>query len=165
MVDLDCFLFDQKLTKIFADGIIIATPTGSTAYSVSAGGSMVHPAVPGMLLTPICPHSLSFRPMILPDSVLLRIEIPSKARGEALLISDGRECCELHRGDCIYISVSSYPVSSISNQDVRDEREGMNNDWFSTLQTELRWNENKGKLSDSIQWTSGENHIEDHVYK
>lgn len=148
MVNLHCYIFDQKITEVEADGIIIATPTGSTAYSASAGGSMVHPAVPAMLLTPICPHSLSFRPMICPDSVLLRIEIPEKARGEAILYADDRECCELKRGDCIYISVSSYPVSSIiSNEEEEDNRvKGINNHWFSTLQTHLKWNENNGRV-------------------
>lgn len=59
---------------------MLATPTGSTAYSVAAGGSMVHPNVPAILFTPICPHSLSFRPVILPDYAELELKIPKDAR-------------------------------------------------------------------------------------
>ena len=66
--------------KVQADGVMLATPTGSTAYSVAAGGSMVHPNVPAILFTPICPHSLSFRPVILPDYAELELKIPKDAR-------------------------------------------------------------------------------------
>ena len=68
LTHLDLFADNRFLTKVQADGIIIATPTGSTAYSMAAGGSMVHPTVPCILVTPICAHSLSFRPIILPAS-------------------------------------------------------------------------------------------------
>jgi len=66
------------LTTMQADGVIIATPTGSTAYSMAAGGSMVHPTVPAIMITPICPHSLSCRPIILPDSAQIRCYIPTE---------------------------------------------------------------------------------------
>lgn len=61
--------------QVQADGVLLATPTGSTAYSVAAGGSMVHPNVPCILFTPICPHSLSFRPVILPDSAEIELRV------------------------------------------------------------------------------------------
>ena len=61
------------LTTLLGDGLIISTPTGSTAYSMSAGASLVHPSVPGIVLTPICPHSLSFRPIVLPAGVELKV--------------------------------------------------------------------------------------------
>ncbi|CAG8793203.1 16624_t:CDS:2, partial [Racocetra fulgida] len=74
---------DQHLTTVQADGLVVATPTGSTAYSVSAGGSLVHPAISALLITPICPHTLSFRPMLLPDSMELRICVPYNSRSTA----------------------------------------------------------------------------------
>ncbi|CAD6257763.1 unnamed protein product [Miscanthus lutarioriparius] len=72
---IECYEHNHLITKVQADGVIVATPTGSTAYSTAAGGSMVHPNVPCMLFTPICPHSLSFRPVILPDSARLELKL------------------------------------------------------------------------------------------
>ena len=76
--NLECFVDNVHLTTVQADGIIFATPTGSTAYSMAAGGSVVHPAVPCILVTPICPHVLSFRSMVFPDHVILRCYVPGK---------------------------------------------------------------------------------------
>ena len=71
---LGCYL-QAPFTHPQGDGLIVATPTGSTAYNLAAGGSMVHPQVPGILFTPICPHSLSFRPLIFPDYVQLCVQV------------------------------------------------------------------------------------------
>ena len=81
MTALDAFLDDEYLTVVQADGVLVATPTGSTAYSLSAGGSILFPTVPALLLTPICPHSLSFRPIMFPDSSTLKLVVPTSARG------------------------------------------------------------------------------------
>ena len=83
MALLDTYVNDVHLTTVQADGIIIATPTGSTAYSLSAGGSITTPTVPAILFTPICPHSLSFRPVIFPDSSVLKLVVPDDSRGKA----------------------------------------------------------------------------------
>lgn len=85
------------MTTVQADGLTVSTPTGSTAYSLSAGGSLVHPEIPALLLTPICAHSLSFRPMLLPDSVELRICVPFNSRSTAWASFDGRGRVELRR--------------------------------------------------------------------
>ncbi|CCK72894.1 NADH kinase KNAG_0M00410 [Huiozyma naganishii CBS 8797] len=78
LTNLDIYIDGDFLTRTTADGVILSTPTGSTAYSLSAGGSIVSPLVPSILLTPICPRSLSFRPLILPHSSHIRIKIGAK---------------------------------------------------------------------------------------
>lgn len=88
---------EHHLTTVQADGLTVSTPTGSTAYSLSAGGSLVHPQIPAILLTPICPHTLSFRPMLLPDSMELRICVPYNSRSTAWASFDGRGRVELKR--------------------------------------------------------------------
>lgn len=85
------------MTTVQADGLTVSTPTGSTAYSLSAGGSLVHPQIPALLITPICPHTLSFRPMLLPDSMELRICVPYNSRSTAWASFDGRGRVELKR--------------------------------------------------------------------
>ena len=81
MALVDVYGDGELLTTILADGLIIATTTGSTAYSMSAGGSVVHPDVPAIMITPICPHTLSLRPIILPDSMDLALRlVPTQSR-------------------------------------------------------------------------------------
>lgn len=88
---------EHHLTTVQADGLCVSTPTGSTAYSLSAGGSLVHPQIPSILITPICPHTLSFRPMQLPDSMELRVCVPYNSRSTAWASFDGRGRVELKR--------------------------------------------------------------------
>mmetsp|Transcript_38888 Transcript_38888/g.92121 ORF Transcript_38888/g.92121 Transcript_38888/m.92121 type:complete len:354 (+) Transcript_38888:372-1433(+) len=76
MIKLECFVDDEHVTTVQADGLIIATPSGSTAYSLSVGGAVVAPSVPCSLLTPVAPHSLSFRPLVLPESSDIVIHLP-----------------------------------------------------------------------------------------
>jgi NAD+ kinase len=90
-------VLEHHMTTVQADGLTISTPTGSTAYSLSAGGSLVHPEIPAILITPICPHTLSFRPMLLPDSMELRICVPYNSRSTAWASFDGRGRVELKR--------------------------------------------------------------------
>ena len=131
---IECYERGRLLTKVQADGIMIATPTGSTAYSVSAGGSMVHPNVPAILFTPVCPHSLSFRPVILPDSAELELRIPSDARDSAWVSFDGKARSELRRGDCVRIAMSEHPLPTINKSD-------QTHDWFGSLARCLNWND------------------------
>ncbi|CAK4243557.1 hypothetical protein LEN26_019909 [Aphanomyces euteiches] len=108
LVELDCYCDGVELTKISADGIIIASPTGSTAYSLSAGGSMTHPSVPCMLFTPICPHTLSFRPLLFHDSARLRIVVPETARTSTVMVSfDGKMRVPMSRGDALEVRVAA----------------------------------------------------------
>ena len=103
MVELDCYIDSAFLTTVHADGLIIATPTGSTAYSMSAGGSMVHPLTPSILMTPICPHTLSFRQMLLPDSTVLRIQVSENSRCAAAISFDGQFKDRLNKGDMLIV--------------------------------------------------------------
>jgi NADH kinase len=88
---LEIFIGPHFLTEAVADGIIVSTPTGSTAYSLSSGGSILHPSVPSLLLTPICPRSLSFRPLVLPEDAKITLRLSEKNRGREVEVSvDGR---------------------------------------------------------------------------
>ena len=128
---LDLYGNDNLLTRISADGIILSTPTGSTAYSLSAGGSLMHPDIPAILLTPICPHTLSFRPMILNDSMELKVSIPFKGRGGAFVSFDGKGRVELGRGDEVVVRASRYPFPTVLSQPM---------EWFDSISRTLRWN-------------------------
>lgn len=88
---IEVFVGGRFLTEAVADGMIIATPTGSTAYSLSSGGSIIHPLVPSLLMTPICPRSLSFRPLVFPANTPLTLRLSEKNRGRELEVSiDGQ---------------------------------------------------------------------------
>lgn len=91
MSSIEIFGDDEFFTTVQADGVCIATPTGSTAYNLAAGGSLCHPDNPVILLTAICAHTLSFRPIILPDTIVLRIGVPYDARTSSWVSFDGRE--------------------------------------------------------------------------
>ncbi|KAL1543789.1 NAD kinase 2, mitochondrial [Salvia divinorum] len=131
---IECYEHDRLITKVQGDGVIVATPTGSTAYSTAAGGSMVHPNVPCMLFTPICPHSLSFRPVILPDSARLELKIPEDARSNAWVSFDGKRRQQLSRGYSVRISMSQHPLPTVNKCD-------QTGDWFRSLIRCLNWNE------------------------
>lgn len=130
---LECFCDDVHLTTVQADGVIFATPTGSTAYSLAAGSSVVHPAVPAILVTPICPHVLSFRSMVFPDHVVLRCYVPEDARSEASVSFDGKHRQVLRRGDSVQIQMSCYPVPTINRKD-------HSSDWLDSLKRNFNFN-------------------------
>jgi len=133
LAKLDIGVDGEKVTLLQGDGLILATPTGSTAYSLAAGGSMVHPGVPGILLTPVSPHSLSFRPAVLPDSSLISVAVPPTARSGCTLSVDGKERCMLRVGDAVEVSVSPHPVPTICKATGTA-------DWFASVQGALQWN-------------------------
>lgn len=123
---------DEHLTSILADGICISTPTGSTAYSLAAGGSLCHPEIPSMLVSPICAHSLTFRPLILPDSMVLRVGVPYDARTSVWASFDGRQRVELCQGDYITVTASRFPFPSIQSRK-------QNKDWFDSIARNFHW--------------------------
>jgi NAD+ kinase len=122
---------DQLAATFRADGVIVATPTGSTAYSLAAGGPVLSPKVDVLIVTPICPHQLTLRPMVLPgDSrILVRIEgIPD----QTFLTVDGQEAVQLRLGDELQCRRSEYCVKLI--------RLGQNG-FFDVLRSKLKWGE------------------------
>lgn len=137
---LELFGDEHHMTTAQADGLCISTPTGSTAYSLSAGGSLVHPEIPAILITPICPHTLSFRPMLLPDSMELRIAVPYNSRSTAWASFDGRGRVELKQGDHIKVTASRYPFPTVC-------AENQSTDWFSSISRTLKWNERQRQKS------------------
>ncbi|XP_020027017.1 NAD kinase isoform X1 [Castor canadensis] len=134
--NVDVYLDGHLITTVQGDGVIVSTPTGSTAYAAAAGASMVHPNVPAIMVTPICPHSLSFRPIVVPAGVELKIMLSPEARNTAWVSFDGRKRQEIRHGDSISITTSCYPLPCIC---VRDPV----SDWFESLAQCLHWNVRK----------------------
>ncbi|XP_071921963.1 NAD(H) kinase 1-like isoform X2 [Coffea arabica] len=123
------------------DGLILSTTSGSTAYSLAAGGSMVHPQVPGILFTPICPHSLSFRPLILPEHVTIRVQVPFNSRGHAWASFDGKDRKRLAAGDALVCSMAPWPVPTACQVD-------STSDFLRSIHDGLHWNLRKTQSFD-----------------
>lgn len=128
---LELYGNDSLLTVVQADGLILSTPTGSTAYSLSAGGSLVHPEVSAVSVTPICPHTLSFRPMLLPDSMVLRVTVPKKSRSTAWASFDGHDRTELKPGHYVTVSASQFPFPTVVSSP---------NEYIDSVSRTLKWN-------------------------
>jgi hypothetical protein len=112
---------------------------GSTAYAMAAGASMSHPSVPAIIIAPICPHSLSFRPIVVPAGVELKIALSTDSRHNAWYSIDGRNTTELKPGYFLSITTSEYPLPSICRSD-------QINDWFEGLAQCLHWNQRQKQL-------------------
>ncbi len=106
MVRLDVRLSNQRIGKYRADGVIVATPTGSTAYSVAAGGPILHPEMNAMILNPICPFTLSHRPLVLPEDEVISITLDPAQRSNVALTVDGQSLTSLESGDSVRIRAS-----------------------------------------------------------
>ncbi|KAF2767636.1 ATP-NAD kinase [Teratosphaeria nubilosa] len=134
MSSIEVFGDEEHFTTVQADGVCVATPTGSTAYNLAAGGSLCHPDNPVILVTAIAPHTLSFRPIILPDTIVLRLGVPYDARASCWTSFDGKERTELKPGDYVTISASRFPFLSVLPLDRRSE------DWVDSISRTLNWN-------------------------
>uniref|UniRef100_W5KFZ5 NAD(+) kinase n=1 Tax=Astyanax mexicanus TaxID=7994 RepID=W5KFZ5_ASTMX len=150
--NVDLYLDGRLITSVQGDGVIVSTPTGSTAYAAAAGASMIHPNVPAIMVTPICPHSLSFRPIVVPAGVELMITLSPDARNTAWVSFDGRKRQEIQHGDSIKITTSCYPVPSLCCHDLVY-------DWFDSLAQCLHWNVRKKqtRLTDASDTSDTEN--------
>jgi NAD+ kinase len=131
IIDLELRIDGEFVCNYKADGLIIATPTGSTAYSLSAGGPIVYPVVSAFVITPICPHTLTNRPLVIPDNA--KIEI-AYAGGEApiYLTVDGQVGVELHANDVVALSAAPLRLRLVRPQEKT---------YFSVLRDKLKWGE------------------------
>jgi NAD+ kinase len=129
LLELDVFMNSIDIMRIRGDGLIFATPTGSTAYSMAAGGSIAYPSLDVILLTPICPHSLTNRPIILPNKAKLEVNIPDYD-GDVYISSDAQAAFTLQTGDRVEISDSPHKARiALSDK----------HDYFSILRSKLNW--------------------------
>lgn len=120
---------EKHATSIRGDGMIVSTPSGSTAYSLAAGGSIVHPEVDAILLTPICPHSLTSRPLVLPGNTTITLKI-GRLSDNVHLTVDGQEGTPLFESNELAISKSPYKVKFVKS---------LTKSYFEVLSSKLKW--------------------------
>ncbi|KAF2196958.1 ATP-NAD kinase [Delitschia confertaspora ATCC 74209] len=147
MSTIEFFGDDEHFTTIQADGVCVSTPTGSTAYNLAAGGSLCHPDNPVILVTAICAHTLSFRPIILPDTIVLRMGVPYDARASCWASFDGRERVELRPGDYVTISASRFPFPGVLPMERKSK------DWVDSISRTLQWN-SRHRQKSFKEWSS-----------
>ncbi len=130
IVDLDVMINDEFLTTFRADGLIIATPTGSTAYNLSAGGPILYPTMETFILTPICPFALTNRPIIIPDSAVIKIKMGKQSTERVLLTFDGQIGYDFLGDDELIITSSSEKIKILTPP---------GHSFFEILRTKLMW--------------------------
>lgn len=122
---------EDYITTYKADGLIFSTPTGSTAYNLSAGGPLVHPGLATILVTPICPFMLSSRPIILPATTPIATALENNGNAEcAQVIVDGQACWEMNSGDRLEVEPAEHPLRLIAS---------CTRDYFTILRNKLHW--------------------------
>ena len=136
LVDLQATVNGEPLTMYHADGLILATPTGSTAYSLAAGGPIVHPSLSAMILTPINPHSFSQKPVVIRGDSVVEVEVCTRERAhedaEVYITVDGQLSTSLERGDIVEIRVHPQSITFLRRS---------NETFFGTIREKLKWGE------------------------
>ena len=130
MLDFETWLGDEFISQHRADGMIVSSPTGSTAYALSGGGPVVHPSVSALTLVPICPHTLSDRPIVVPTDAPVRIVLRGPAPAMATVTCDGQVSRPLRPGDTIEVRCAEHPLRLIHPR---------NYQYFSLLRDKLHW--------------------------
>lgn len=136
IIDLAIYINGSHVTTFKADGIILSTPTGSTAYSLSAGGPIVYPTLPLTIITPICPHTLTDRPLVVSNETTVRVKVLTDTP-DIYLTLDGQVGVNLRMGDVIEVRKSDTSVKLIKSPF---------RDYFTILKTKLMWGERYGTL-------------------
>ncbi len=132
LIDLSVSVGDEFLTRVKGDGLIIATPTGSTAYNLAAGGPIVQPSVDALVVTPIAPHTLTNRPIVIPSSAAVRVQPLMEDRDEAFVTFDGQAGFELQAGDEVSVCRAPTPLRLIRPS---------TRSYFEVLREKLKWGE------------------------
>jgi NAD+ kinase len=131
IVNLTVRVNDQAMTSYRADGLIIATPTGSTAYSLSAGGPIIHPSMEALVLSPICPFALTNRPIVVPDTSKIKVQLTKRHEDEDVRITlDGKVGCAMKSGDILEAEKAGVSVKLV-------QAPGKN--YYQTLRKKLHW--------------------------
>jgi NAD+ kinase len=131
IIDLETTINGEYLTTFKSDGLIISTPTGSTAYSLSAGGPIVYPSLHCMIITPICPHTLTNRPIVIPDDVEIRVFLKTKQQ-EVILTLDGQQGFSLEHEDVVEVRKAEGRILLIKSP---------YRHYFELLREKLKWGE------------------------
>ena len=131
MIDLELIIDNEFVARYRVDGLIVATPTGSTAYSLSAGGPIVHPSVESWIITPICPHTLTDRPVVIRDSSIIDVHL-SAGTESVFLTLDGQTGIPMHQSDRVRMTRSKEKLKLI--QPVKKS-------YFEILHSKLKWGE------------------------
>lgn len=133
IIDLAVSVGDQFVTTVRADGLILASPTGSTAYNLAAGGPIVHPAMDAFVLTPIAPHTLSNRPIVVPASRDVHVLVtPANGGAEVYVTFDGQSGLPLRPGDEVVVGRAPRPLKLVR---------ATTRTYFEVLRQKLKWNE------------------------
>jgi NAD+ kinase len=132
LIELSVSVGAEFVTRVRADGLIVATPTGSTAYNLAAGGPIVQPNVDALVLTPIAPHMLTNRPIVIPATAAVRVQPLMGERDEAFVTFDGQAGFELEAGDEVVIERAAAPVRLVRPS---------TRSYFEVLRTKLKWGE------------------------
>lgn len=130
MIDLSVWVGDEFMTRVRADGLIIATPTGSTAYTLAAGGPIVAPSVDALIVTPIAPHTLANRPVVIPATSTVRVQPVITTTEEVFATFDGQQGYQLEPGDEITVCRADHPLRLIKPT---------TRSYFEVLRTKLKW--------------------------
>ena len=129
MIETRIAIEGQFVTNLRGDGLIVSTPTGSTAYSLSAGGPIMTPAVRALIVTPICPHTLTHRPLLVPSEVTIEVTLTSKDEG-AMVTFDGQVGVAMTQGDTVAIGASEHRTQLIRFPD---------RTYYEVLRRKLKW--------------------------
>ena len=130
MIEFDACINDNPINAYRADGLVIATPTGSTAYSLSAGGPIVHPSLHAITLVPICPHTLNNRPLVISADSDITLNVNSKDAANSMITLDGQTRIRLEETTRVHVRCYAKPVTLVHPK---------NYDYFDILRAKLRW--------------------------